>query len=200
MSEPSKSEPSMSQPTMPPSGPNGHKGLRRGGLWIAEALVVLYVVLNAIFRPIFRPLSRWLASLHLVISLEARLARLPPYVILVLLLVPFLSAEPAKVYAVYLMGTGHLVSGAALFVGAYVVSLVLVDHIYHAGKAKLRTLPWFAKVTDWLFAFRDRLITWMKSTPAWASVKRFEELARGTISRWRQRWGGWFSSLRASKP
>jgi hypothetical protein len=188
------------QPTMPQPGQNGHKGLRRGLLWIAEALVVLYVLLNAILRPVFRPLSRWLASLHLVISLEAQLARLSAPVILVLLLVPFLSAEPAKVYAVYLIGTGHMMSGAALFIGAYIVSLVLVEHIYHAGKAKLRTLPWFAKVTDWLFALRDGLIAWMKSTPAWASVKRFEELARGTIARWRLRWGAWFSSLRASKP
>jgi hypothetical protein len=189
----------MSSPTMSEPSHNDRKGLRRGLLWIAEALVVLYVVLNAILRPVFRPLSRWLASLRLIISLEAYLAQLPPYVILVLLLVPFLSAEPAKVYAVYLIGTGHLASGVALFIGAYIVSLVLVEHIYHAGKAKLRTLPWFAKVTDWLFGFRDQLIAWMKSTPVWTRVKRFEELARGTIARWRLRWRAWFSSLRASK-
>jgi hypothetical protein len=178
---------------------NNRKGPRRILFWAAEALVVLYVVFNAILRPVFRPLSRWLASLRLVVSIEARLAQLPPYVILVTLLVPFLSAEPAKVYAVYLMGTGHFASGLAIFIGAYVVSLVLVDHIYHAGKAKLRTLPWFAKVTDYLFAFRDRLIAWVKTTQVWINFSRFEGRIRGVVTRWRLRWSAWLSSLRASK-
>jgi hypothetical protein len=177
---------------------NDRKGPRRALFWAAEALVVLYVVFNAILRPVFRPLSRWLASLHLVVSLEARLAQLPPGVILVMLLVPFLSAEPAKVYAVYLMGTGHFASGLAIFIGAYVVSLVLVDHIYHAGKAKLRTLPWFAKITDYLFAFRDRLIAWAKTTQVWINFSRFEGRIRGMVMRWRLRWSAWLSSLRAS--
>jgi hypothetical protein len=178
---------------------NERTGLRRAPLWIAEALVVLYVLLNAILRPIFRPFSKWLAQLHLVIRLEARLAQLPPYVILVLLLVPFLSAEPAKVYAVYLMGTGHFARGLAIFIGAYIVSLVLVDHIYHAGKAKLHTLPWFARVTDYLFAFRDQLIAWAKETKVWISFTRLEMHIRGMVARWRLRWSAWFSSLRDSK-
>jgi hypothetical protein len=185
---------------MTSSSRNKTKGLGRGLLWIAQAPVVLYVVLDAIVIPIFRPLTRWLARLRLVTALEGYIAQLPPLVILILLLVPFLSAEPAKVYALYLMGTGHLATGVTMFVGAYIVSLVLVEHIYHAGKAKLRTLPWFAKVTDWLFDLRDRLVAWMKSTPAWATFKRLGDFARGTIAGWRQRWAAWFSASNISKP
>jgi hypothetical protein len=176
---------------------NERKILRGGLLRLAEALVVVYVVLDAIAVPLFRPLLRWLARIRLVLRLEAFFAQLPPYLILALLLIPYVSAEPAKVYALYLMGTGHLITGFAALVAAYLVSLVLVEQIYQAGKTKLRSIAWFAKAVDWLFDFRDRLLDWMKATRVWIALIRLEGYVRETVSRWRLRCVSWFSSLRA---
>jgi hypothetical protein len=171
--------------------------LRDGLLRIAQALVFVYVVLDAIVAPLFQPLLRWLASIRLVQRLEAAFAHLPPYLILALLLIPYVSAEPAKIYALYLVGTGHLITGAIVMAVAYLVSLVLVEQVYQAGKSRLRTIAWFAVALDWLFDFRDRLVNWMKATPAWSAFLRLRALVHETFARWRLRWRDWFSSLRA---
>jgi hypothetical protein len=189
-------QPSSLDHHMPSTQQNHATGWRRLLYGLAEALVAIYVIVNAIALPLFRPLLRWLGRLRLALRLEALFADLSPYVVLALLLIPFLSAEPAKVYAVYLMGTGHLMTGAIVFVAAYFVSLVLVQQLYQAGKTKLRTLVWFARLSDWLFALRDRLIDLMKSTRAWIVVTRFERQISEILSRWILRWRNWFASLR----
>ena len=171
----------------------------RGGvlLWLAEGLIALYVILDAIIAPLFRPLASLLMRLRVVLRLERLVAGLPPYVILVLLLIPFFIADPAKVYGLYLMGTGHLLRGACILVAAYVVSVVLVEQVYQAGKTKLRRLPWFAQLTDWMFDVRDRLLNWFETTPAWGAVMRVDRQVRDMMLRWRLRCVAWLASRRS---
>ena len=89
----------------------GNSGLRRFLLLVAKAVVVVYVILDGIATPVIRPLLRWVARLRFVIRLQDIVAALPPYAILVLLAVPLVFAEPAKIYALVLMGEGHFASG-----------------------------------------------------------------------------------------
>lgn len=165
------------------------RGWRRAVLLAAEALVVVYVTLDAVFTPIFRPIMRWTARLRLVIRLQESVARLSPYAILALLALPFAIAEPAKVYALFLIGMGHLTSGVVVMVLAYLVSLLVVERIYQAGRAKLRTIAWFAKLLDWLFLFRDHLLAWARSTQVWIFAGKVKQRARGMIKRLRLRFG-----------
>ncbi len=164
---------------MPPR--NEIRGLRRFLLFVAKAVVVVYVILDGIVTPIFRPLLRWVARLRFVIRLQDIVAALPPYAILLLLIVPLAIAEPAKIYALVLMGEGHFASGIATMAIAYLVSLVICERIYNAGREKLRTIVWFAKLMDWLTGNRDRLLAWARTTWIWAfSIKfkrRMHELA-----------------------
>jgi hypothetical protein len=162
-------------------------GLGRYLLWPVEALVILYVALDSIFTPLFLPVIRWTAKLRLIIRLQAIVEHLPPYGILGLLAVPFAIAEPAKVYALVLVATGHLALGLGMFVLAYLLSLVVMERIYDAGREKLRTIIWFAKLMDWLVGFRDSLIAWVRSTQAWAFAARVKQRARGMIARVRLR-------------
>lgn len=164
-------------------------GLRRLLLLAAEALIIFYLTLDALVAPVFRPLIRWLAKLRFVIRLEDLVADLPPYGILTLLAIPFALAEPAKVYALFLFATGHEMMGIVIFVLAYFVSFVVVERIYSAGRAKLRTIGWFAKLMDWLFAFRDHLLAWAKSTEAWAFFVRVKRRGAEVWRRWRLRFG-----------
>jgi hypothetical protein len=165
------------------------RGLRRALLLAAETLVVIYVALDAVFTPIFRPLIRWTAKLRLVIRLQEIVARLPPYGILALLTLPFAVAEPAKVYALFLMGTGHLKTGVIVMAAAYLVSLLVVERIYQAGRSKLRTIGWFAKLLDWLVLFRDQLLAWARATPAWIFASKLKQRARGVVRSLRLRLG-----------
>ncbi|MEJ0095845.1 MAG: hypothetical protein WDN46_21280 [Methylocella sp.] len=174
---------------MSPSESNKNHVLRRVLLLIAEALIVVYVTLDALVTPLFRPLVRWFAKLRFVIHLQEIVARLPPYGILTLLAIPFAIAEPAKVYAVFLFATGHETMGLIIFVGAYFISIVVMERIYSTGRDKLRTITWFAKLMDFLFAFRDRLIAWAKATPVWIFTARIKQRAGAMIKQLRLRFG-----------
>ena len=168
---------------------NRPDGLRRLLLLAVEGLIIFYLALDALVAPVFRPLLRWLAKLRFVIRFERLVADLPPYAILALLAIPFGIAELAKVYAVFLIATGRERTGWTIFILAYLVSFIFVERTYNAGKAKLRTIGWFAKIMDWLAAFRDGLLAWVRSTPAFAFFSRLKRRFAGVIRRWRLRFG-----------
>ena len=165
------------------------RGLRQLILWPAKAIVILYVILDAIAMPVVRPLLRWVAKLRFVIRLQDIVAVLPPYAIFVLLAVPLAFAEPAKIYALVLMGQGHFVTGLVTIAMAYLVSLVVVERIYNAGQAKLKTILWFAKLMDWLTGNRDRLLAWVRATMIWKLSVEFKQTARALVAKLRH----WFA-------
>jgi hypothetical protein len=164
-----------------------NSSLRRLLLLPAKAVVVLYVVLDGIVTPVVRPLLRWVARLRFVIRLEGIVAVLPPYAILGLLAVPFAFAEPAKIYALYLMTEGQFATGLVTISIAYLVSLLIVERIYHAGRMKLATIPWFAKLMDWLTGIRDRLLAWARATRIWAFSAKLKLAARALATKLRLR-------------
>jgi hypothetical protein len=70
---------------------------------------------------------------------------------------------------------------------AYLVSLVVVERIYHAGRAKLKTIAWFAKLMDWLTGIRDRLLAWVRASRIWALSVRFKQATRVFLKKLRLR-------------
>jgi hypothetical protein len=163
--------------------------LRHLFLLFAEALIIVYLALDALAAPFFSPLIRWFSKLRFVIRLQDVIAGLPPYAILVLLAVPFAVAEPAKLLAVILFATGHAIVGIVLFLLAYFVSFLVVERVYSAGREKLRTIGWFARLMDWLFDFRDRVLAWVRATQAWASFNVVKRRTAEIIARLRLRFG-----------
>ena len=90
----------------------------------------------------------------------ARLRRsiegLGPYQSLVLLLIPTSLVEPLKLIAVAVAGEGHWITGTIMIVVAYAASLFLVGRLFRIVKPKLLTLPWFARLWDWIVALRGK--------------------------------------------
>ncbi len=158
----------------------------------AELLVGLYFTLDAIIGPLFRPIMRLLSRLHIIRQLEAAIAALPPYVLLVLLVVPFAVAELAKAYAVILMGSGHILTGAVVFVSAYVVSILVCERIFHAGRAQLMTIGWFARGFAWVMGYKERLLAWFRTTEVYRLATDVREQARISLRRMRTRLGATF--------
>ncbi|WP_034996311.1 hypothetical protein [Beijerinckia mobilis] len=147
---------------------------RRLLLRLAQAVVFIYLVLDAILAPLFQPIVRWFAELALIQRLERLIADLSPYTILILLAIPFVIAEPAKLYALYLIGAGHMVLGVATLIGAYLISLLVVDRIYQAGAFKLRLIEWFDHLMSWLTHYRDKLVRFVHSTAIWQAAMRLK--------------------------
>lgn len=142
--------------------------------------VVFYTLLDELLFPLFRPLVRWLSGLKLFEAVGALIRRLPPYGVLVLLGVPFVIIEPAKVLALVWMAEGKLALGIALLVGAQVLSIFTCDRIYHTGHAQLMRIGWFKRLMGWLKGLRDRVLDWVRATPAWAWARALA----GRVRRW----------------
>ena len=87
-------------------------------------------------------------------------------------------AEPAKLYALWLLSQGIYWAGITILGLAYVLSLIVAERIYCAGEAKLRTIAWFARLIDWMGDIRDRLLEWAQATQIWAFSFRLKRRAR----------------------
>jgi len=151
--------------------------------YLAEIVVGVYVILDGLIAPLFRPIMRFLSTLELVRRIERWIVSLPPYVILVVLVVPFGIAELTKVYAVFLMGTGHFKTGFTIFVGAYVATVLVCERILHAGKPQLMKIGWF----------KDRILAWFRATAAWRLAVDLKQKARIAVQRAKLALSGFFS-------
>jgi hypothetical protein len=159
----------------------------------AEIIVGLYLVVDGVIAPLFRPVMRLLSRLAIVQRIEQWIVSLPPYVILALLVVPFGIAELAKAYAVFLMGTGHFKTGFTVFVGAYIVSILVCERIFQAGKPRLMTIGWFATLFNWVMAYKDRILDWFRTTEIWRLAVGLKQKVKSALRRARSGFNGFFA-------
>src|SRR5690348_4949162 len=141
--------------------------LRAIGRFIAAVVIIGYAVLDAVLFPLFRPLVRYLSMHPVFTTANQLLLKLPPYVVLLILAVPFVVLEPLKVFALYWFALGHFIQGGILLVVAHGASILTLERLYQAGKPQLMKIGWFARVMGWLGALRDAALNFAKSTAAW---------------------------------
>jgi hypothetical protein len=91
-------------------------------------------------------------------AVRRQIQKLSPYLSLTLLIGPVLLVEPLKVFAVCVAGEGHWLIGMGMLLGAYAVSLLVVERIFRAVKPKLLTLKWFKDIWTWLAALRSKVL------------------------------------------
>src|SRR5215831_2383847 len=92
--------------------------LRRVLRGVLAVVAALWMVLEEWLWDSLVALTAWAGRLPLLKWLEARIRRLPPYGAMAIFLVPWLLLLPAKIAAVWLIGTGHLRLGVLVFVFA----------------------------------------------------------------------------------
>jgi hypothetical protein len=148
-----------------------HPFVRRILTDIGLVVVGTYTILDLLISPILRPVTRFLLESPPVEWCRHIARRLPAYWALLFLGVPFILAEPAKIYGVYLCGDEKFVAGIATIAAAYLVSLLLVDTIYDAARPQLRSIRWFAILVDWVSGLRQRTLDAIRSTRAWREIK-----------------------------
>jgi hypothetical protein len=123
-------------------------------------LIGLVIVADAVAKPVYRPILNWVASWRIMEVFEAFVARQTRVVILVLFAVPFVIAEPLKILALFLMASGNVVIGVPLLIFSYLVTFLLVERIYHAGRDKLLSYGWFAWAMGYVSQVRERLLSY----------------------------------------
>jgi hypothetical protein len=124
-----------------------------------------------------RPFVAWAAELRLVARFAVWLDRLPPYPTLILFLVPFIVLEPFKIGALILLARGNFALGVPMLAIAHILSIVLVERLFHATRDKLLTIAWFAWIYRRVMALYDWSLGRLKARTAWQVVA--ETLRRG---------------------
>ena len=143
-------------------------------------VVLVYFLLEDLFHRWLTPLFRLLGQLAPFTALGRILRSLPPYAALVVFAIPFIIVEPIKVFSVFWIGVGHVVTGTLLLVASYVVSLFIVERLFHVTREQLLSIGWF----DWSFRRIMRLRAWafaqVENTRAWQMAR---SLGRGIAAR-----------------
>lgn len=159
----------------PPPSPGLPRRLARLAL---QGVLTVAIVLDEIARPLYQPLARWVASLRIVARIEEWIAGLPRLVILILLAAHFAVVEPLKIVGLFAIGRGQVVAGTAVLALAYLAGFVIVERIYHAGRAKLLTYGWLAWLVGLLARIRAALWEKVRRSAAYAAVQRTSALVR----------------------
>jgi hypothetical protein len=141
-------------------------------LWPVRAVIAVLVICDELARPAYRPVIRWFAGLALVHRMEALVARLPPYAVLLVLAVPLVAVEPLKVIGVIWMGTGRFVPGLLMLAFAYGAGFLVIERIYEAGREKLFQIRWFAVAMGYVIRVRDAALAWARSTAVYQAGRR----------------------------
>lgn len=169
---------------MPATDPSprrpGRTPLIRGLVVLFRIVAGAVIVLDELVRPLYRPLLRWIAGLRLMQALERWVSDLSPYVVLVLIGVPYLVVEPLKFLALLKIADGHVKTGTVAFLLAHLISFVLIERIFSAGRAQLMTLrpvAWMvttaASVRDAIAAFvhLERIKARMRALVRWVRMQ-----------------------------
>jgi hypothetical protein len=108
-----------------------------------------------------------LARLPVIAALEARIAALPPYPAMALFAVPTGLIFPIKLFALYLIGSGHAVLGCVVIVLAKVIGTAVIARLFALCRPRLMTIAWFARLYAWVMHLRDDLYAKVRAMPAW---------------------------------
>jgi hypothetical protein len=95
--------------------------------------------------------------------------RLPPPLVLLIFLVPFLIVEPLLVVATIAIAMGYVVSGAIAWIVLKFVAIALIPAIFDLTKHKLMTMPWFVRAYEKVMAFHhyaDQIVAPYKNAAA----------------------------------
>ena len=150
---------------------------------IATAIVGVLTLIDMVISPIVRPLSVYIGHSSPVDFIRNRCRRLPAYLALFALGVPLAVAEPAKIFALWLIGEGHYISGLVTLAVAYLVSLVLIDSIYEGARPQLRSIGWFAVMVDRISAVRISVMTTVRASRVWRAAQRIKLAVRARLRR-----------------
>ena len=129
-------------------------------------VIAVLVIISEVARPLYRPFVNWFSSLSIVKHFGKFVGSLPRAVILVLFVVPLAIAEPLKIYALFVIARGHVISGLVIIALAYLMSFLLVERLFHAGREKLLTYGWLKWIMDRVATVRDSIAEMKKSVIA----------------------------------
>ena len=118
-------------------------------------------------------------------AVRRQVNHLPAIVALVLFGVPLLFNEFGSLFCIFLLATGHFLTGAVGYILIKVVGLGLLAAIFDLTREKLMTLPWFVLAYEkfqTLHEFASRLVAPYRES-ALAYLRDMRDRARAYLAR-----------------
>ena len=158
-------------------------------------IATVYFTVDALFSAVTGPIAAWLGKKRLLERVRRWVTSLGPYQSFALFAVPVVILEPAKPLSAYLLGTGHFLPGAIVFIAAEVLKLTVVERLCHLNKKKLLSIPHFA----WGYGYWRRMMDYLESTAAWRTSRRMLSEALELIGNLKSRLQSQFRSAGARR-
>ncbi len=127
--------------------------------------------------------TKWVAKARIFRWVEARLANLPPYGAMVVLLVPAALLLPVKIIAVYLMTRGKVKTGIAIILAAKVIGTAIVARLFTVCRPALMSVSWFRRLFEGILRLKERLYTAIQSMTAWKFAMRLKNRIKSWMPR-----------------
>jgi len=160
--------------------------VRRVVRFAVLVLAILYFMVDAAFLKIATPLARWMGKQKVLVGVRKWITTRGPYPSLALFAVPVIILEPVKPVAVYLIGTGRIVTGIAVLAVGELIKLVIVERLFKLCRRKLLRIPVFA----WGYGHWRQGVDWIVGMPAWQAARRWilkhRRVSRNLIARLRR--------------
>ena len=173
-----------------PKAPVPRRGPGRVFSPLVAVLAFIYFLIDALFLPPLRLLGRWLGGFRLFARLGDYIRTLGPYPTLALFLVPLIILEPVKPVAAYLAARHHYMQSITVLVVGEILKVTIVERLFHVGRPKLMTIPWFA----WIYNYVMAWYAWFEALPPWQAVKRrIQAIKAQTRATW-LRLRAWFAA------
>ncbi|MBI5925209.1 MAG: hypothetical protein HY836_06380 [Aquabacterium sp.] len=149
------------------------------GIWLI-ALVLLFEEWGWEY---LAAIVAWFGRLPGLRWIEGRIRGLPPYGALALFVVPALTLLPVKLLALYWLGNGHTVLGVSLIVAAKLGGTAITARLFMLTRPTLMRLAWFAIGFNRWMAFKERVLTRVKSSQAWHQWHAFKVSVKHLVQR-----------------
>lgn len=126
----------------------------------------------------------WLGQHRAVRWIERRLAGVPPMVALIILCVPMTVIFPFKIAGLWMIATGHFITGCATILAAKILSTAIVARVFVTCRPQLLRMPWFARLHAWTLVLSARVHVWINQQPVWHAARRALRRARSHVWAW----------------
>ena len=156
-------------------------------LWVILALLLLIEAwLWDHLEPIVARVVNFIPWGRVKIAVARWIENLPPYVALIVFIVPLLVVLPVKFLEVYFIATGNWIGAVVTLVLAKLLGLGVTAFVFDATRGKLLQIPWFQRLYDWVIWARDWAFT--QTEPIRARIRKVAwmfrpERARRTFRR-----------------
>ena len=129
------------------------------------------------WEPLARAFAR-LTRLPLWARLEGGIKDLPPWAALLAFGLPVVALIPIKLMAFYLFAQGHSAAGLALVIAAKVTGTAVAARLFQLTEPALMRLGWFARIYIPWKAWKDRVLTQVRQSALWRTVRKFKAQIR----------------------